>query len=106
PACYPTGLRRKERLGTANREVHKGRSYGHSALRWAARTTFAHFSVSSAMNLPNSVGVIRIGVPPRSAKRCFIRGSARPALISWLSRSTISGGVFLGAPSPYHALAS
>ena len=39
-------------------------------------------------------------VPPRSAIRAFILGSARPALISLFSFSMISAGVFLGAPTP------
>ena len=38
--------------------------------------------------------------PPRSASRAFILGSARAALISLLSLSTISAGVFFGAPTP------
>jgi hypothetical protein len=29
-------------------------------------TTFAHFSVSSATSLPNSAGLIGIGIPPSS----------------------------------------
>ena len=45
-------------------------------------------------------------VPPRSASRALILGSARTALISLLSLSTISAGVFLGAPTPYQVLAS
>jgi hypothetical protein len=45
-------------------------------------------------------------VPPKSASRAFILGSARPALISLLSLSTISAGVFLGAPTPHQLLAS
>src|ERR1700736_4068484 len=72
----------------------------------AARTTLAHFSTSSARNLPNSADVIGIGTLPTSASRAFILGSARPALISLLSLSTISAGVFLGAPAPNHTLAS
>jgi hypothetical protein len=36
----------------------------------------------------------------------FILGSARPALISLLSFSTISAGVAFGAPTPYQLLAS
>ncbi len=35
-------------------------------------TTFAHFSVSSAMNLPNSAGDIGVGTPPRSANRAGV----------------------------------
>src|SRR5262249_41712656 len=69
-------------------------------------TTFAHFSVSSAMNLPNSAGVIGIGTPPRPASRALIVGSARPALIASLSLSIICDVGFLGAPTPYQALAS
>jgi hypothetical protein len=46
-------------------------------------TTFAHFSVSSAMSLPNSAGESAITAPPRSsASRALIVGLARPALIS------------------------
>ena len=40
------------------------------------------------------------GVPPNSAIRALILGSARAALVSWLSFSTISAGVAFGAPSP------
>ena len=43
-------------------------------------------------------------MPPRSASRAFILGSARAALISLLSLSMISAGVFLGAPTPYQVL--
>src|SRR5262245_66217879 len=67
-----------------------------SALMLAARITLPHFSVSSAMNLPKSVGDIGIGTPPRSASRALIVGSARPALIASLSLSTISARRVLG----------
>ena len=60
-------------------------------------TTFAHFSVSSAMSLPNSAGEPGSTVPPRSASRAFILVSARAALISLLSLSTTSAGAFLDA---------
>src|SRR6516225_4094102 len=52
----------------------------------------AHFSISSAMSLPKSAGETTSGVPPKSASRALILGSARPALISPLSFSTISAG--------------
>src|SRR5215472_15546578 len=78
---------------------------GHSALMLAAWITLRDFSVSSAINFPKSVGVIGIGEPPRSASRALILGSAR-ALILLLSLSTISVGVFLGAPTPYQEVAS
>src|SRR3989442_1145911 len=78
----------------------------HPGLMPANLVTLAHFSVSSATNLPKSAGVIGIGLASKSANRPFIVGSARAALISLLSFSTISAGVFLGAPTPYHTLAS
>src|SRR5258708_7337320 len=78
----------------------------HSALMLEARTTLPHFSVSSAISLPNSAGVIGMVTPPRSARRALNLGSVRPPLISLLSRSTISLGVFLGAPIPFQPLAS
>ena len=58
--------------------------------------TLSHFSVSSAMSLPKSAGEPGNGVLPRSASRPLILGSARPALISLLSLSMISAGVFRG----------
>ena len=58
------------------------------------------------MSLPNSTGVIGIPMPPSLASRALTLGSARPALISLLSFSTISAGVFLGAPTPNQLLAS
>jgi hypothetical protein len=63
-------------------------------LMLAVRITLAHFSVSAAMSLPNSAGVIGIEPPPRSASRSLIVGSASPALISLLSFWIISAGVF------------
>jgi hypothetical protein len=41
----------------------------YSGLMLAARITLPHFSVSSAMSLPKSAGVIGIGKAPRSARR-------------------------------------
>ena len=69
-------------------------------------TTLAHFSVSSATSLPKSAGEPASAVPPRSAIRALILGSARTALIASLSRPTIAGGVPLGALTPKKALAS
>src|SRR5271168_2808223 len=43
----------------------------------APRTTLPHFSVSSAMNFPNSAGEVGNTVQPRSANRALITGSAR-----------------------------
>jgi hypothetical protein len=50
-----------------------------SGLTSAARITLPHFSVSSAMNLPKSAGVIDFGTLPTSAKRAIILGSVRTA---------------------------
>ena len=70
-----------------------------SALMLRARITLPHFSVSSAIILPKSAGESASTSPPRSARRALILGSARPALISLLSFSTISAGVAFGAPN-------
>src|SRR5262249_39314255 len=79
---------------------------GHFTLMPANLITLAHFGVSAAMCLPKSSGVIGIGTPPRSAIRTFNLGSASPALISLLILATMSAGVPLGAPTPYHWLDS
>src|SRR5262249_11833661 len=75
-----------------------------SALMLRARMSLPHFSVSSAMSLPKSVGEYASTSPPRSASRPFNLGSARPALISLLSLSTIPAGGFLRLPRPDQAL--
>src|SRR6478752_4653957 len=95
---------------TSSRHSRNGR-YGisapdHSALMPVDFTTLPHFSVSSAISFPKSLGEPASTVQPRSASRAFIFGSARAALISLLSFSTISAGVSFGAPTPHHALAS
>src|SRR5882757_3486130 len=97
-----------DREGIAQRTLRNIRRdrEAHSGLMPANLITLAHFSVSSAISLPKSAGEPTIGEAPSSESRASILGSARAALISLLSRSTISAGVFLGAPMPYHALAS
>src|SRR5450759_961911 len=69
-------------------------------------TTAAHFSVSSATSLPNSAGDIGIGVPPSSAKRAFIFGSANAAATALFSVSTTFGEIPFGPAMPYQTLAS
>src|SRR2546428_7028401 len=59
-------------------------------------TTFAHFSVSAANSLAKSAGEPGSGVPPSSAIRAFILGSAKAALSSRLSVSTMAAGVAAG----------
>src|SRR5262249_54636710 len=93
------------RSGLVQRDLWNVRLH-QSALAPENLTTLAHFLVSSAMSLPKSVDESASGALPRSAIRALILGSARPALISRLSLSITSTGVFLGAPMPYHALAS
>src|SRR5262249_955965 len=78
----------------------------HSGLMPADLITLPHFSVSSAISLPNWAGDPGSGVPPRSARRAFILGSSRAALPSLLSWSTISAGVAFGTPRPNQMLAS
>src|ERR1700722_14809549 len=72
----------------------------HSPLMLAVRMTLAHFWVSATKRLPNSAGLPLSASQPRSAMRCLIVGSSRPALIVALSRLMISGGVCFGAPMP------
>src|ERR1700750_982856 len=78
----------------------------YSALMLAARITLAHFSVSSARSLPKSAGEPASNVAPRSANRSSTLGSARIAFVVLLSWSIMSGGVPVGAPRPYQAVAS
>src|SRR5215813_15492396 len=78
----------------------------HSGLMLAARMTLAHLSVSCAMSVPKSVGEPAMAVPPSSANRALIFGSASPALISRLSLLMTARGVFFGAPRPNHPLIS
>src|SRR5262245_34873505 len=68
--------------------------------------TFPHFSVSSAISLEKSVGEPARDVPPRSANRAFILGSATAVISSLLSLDTMSVGVPFGAAMPHQLLAS
>jgi hypothetical protein len=65
-----------------------------SALMLAARITLPHFSVSSAISLPKLAGEPGSAATPNSVSRAFILGSARAALISLLSLSTLRRRVF------------
>src|SRR5262245_60272588 len=87
-------------------EYSAGIASDHSALMPADLITFAHFSVSAAMCLPNSVGGPPNGVAPRSASRACILASDRAALIALLRVSITSAGVLLGAQKPPQKLAS
>src|ERR1700761_2743959 len=82
------------------------RTADHSALILANLFTLAHFSVSSAMNLPKSAGEPENTPQPRSSRRLRIAGSASAALTSLLSLATMSDAVPLGTAMPYQPLAS
>src|SRR5262245_59489798 len=86
--------------------VHTGSGRRHSGLILPARTTLAHFSISSTISFPQSAGEPGSVHAPISASRALSFGSASPALISWFNLSTMSAGVFLGAHTPFHVLAS
>src|SRR5262249_6637310 len=47
------------------------RGIAYIGLMLAARITLPHFSVSSAMNFPNSAEVINVGLKPMSRRRTF-----------------------------------
>src|SRR5262245_27383298 len=81
-------------------------SRDHSGLILAARITLPHFMVSSAISLAKSAGEPGSTVAPRLASRAWKLASARLALTCVFNLLMISAGVFLGAPMPYHALAS
>ena len=72
----------------------------------AARITLAHFSVSSAMSLPKSAGEPIKHRAAQVGKPCLDLGVGEARVDLLLSLSTISAGVFLGAPTPNQALAS
>src|SRR5215468_10855576 len=78
----------------------------HSGLMPANLIILADFSVSAAMSLPKSAGEPGDTDEPKAAIRALILASARPALISLLSFSTISAGVAFGAPMPVQPLSS
>src|SRR5215472_12900509 len=66
-----------------------GKQEGHSGLIFANLITFPYFSISPAMNSPNSVGELAKACPPRSARRALNLGSLRAKLTSSLSFLTI-----------------
>jgi Thiamine pyrophosphate enzyme, N-terminal TPP binding domain len=76
----PTQSRRKTPCGAPTErdvmELFGGYRPDQSSFAPENFTTFAHFSVSSAMNLPKSAGELANAVEPKSAMRAFIFGSA------------------------------
>src|SRR5262249_36637201 len=77
----------------------------HCGLMPANLITLPHFSVSSAISLPNVAGGPGSVTLQGSASRVFSLGSASPALIALLRTSTSSAGVLRGAPIPYNEAA-
>src|SRR5262249_6831507 len=112
--CSKFQLIRSPRRATERPAISLNGRYGiigsglprQSGLILPAGPTLPHFSVSSAMNLPKSAGVIGIGRPPNSASRALILASAMAALISLFNRSMISAGVLVGTPMPNQPVAS
>src|SRR6516164_10812044 len=76
----------------------------HSGLMLAARITLLHFSVSLTMKASKSAEEPANIALPRSERRACTWGSARIALISLLSLSTIAPGVLLRRPMVHHWL--
>ena len=102
---WPCRSSRRNGASTTSRLV-RGPLRGHSALMLAVRMILAHLSFSSETKLPNSLCVIGIGIPPILVKRALTSESARPALISRSSVSTIPMGVLRGTPTPAHKVVS
>src|SRR5262249_51253927 len=99
-----SGLRSTSPNGSYGMSTRGGWSY--SGLMPADLITLANFSVEIGTRLPE--GGRRPGKPGAAhpGDRGFDFGSVRPTLISLLSLSMISAGVFLGAPTPCQPLAS
>src|SRR5215469_5871570 len=91
-------------IGDPRRVVQTHPAY--AGLRLANLPTFAHLSISLAMNLPKSAGELAITMAPKLASCVLSFGSANAALVSRLSRSMISAGVCAGAPMTAHDVAS
>src|SRR5262245_37850216 len=87
-------------------QPNPGGCRSYSGLMPANLITLANFSVEPETSFPKAAGEPASTEPPSSAIRALIFGSARPTLISLLSLSMISAGVFLGAPTPCQPLAS
>src|SRR5262252_5356034 len=79
-------------------------SKDHPGLMFAVRIILAHFSLSSTISLPKSAGEPERTALPNSARRPLKFASATIRLISLLSLSMISVGVFLGAHRPCNPL--
>src|SRR5262245_43706673 len=95
-----------DRSGSVKENGCAGYLRDQSALAPENFTTFAHFCVSSEMKVPKSADDPVSIMPPSSVSLAFSLGSARPALISLLSLSMTSAGVFFGSLTPYQVLAS
>lgn len=59
-------------------------------------------SISEAMSLPNSSGVVGVAIAPSVFRRTFSASLPSASFTARLSLNTISRGVPAGATSPYH----
>src|SRR5262249_56774556 len=84
----------------APRNCGPGERVFHSSLMPANAITSAHFSVSAAISLPNSAGELGYGILPNAAQCDLTFASARPALITALSLSTMLAAGPLYAAMP------
>src|SRR5262249_26799202 len=95
-----------DRSGSVKANGRSGYPRDQSALAPENFTTMAHFCASSQMKVQKSADCPVSIMPPSWVILVFPLGSAGPALISLLSLSMVSAGVFFGAPTPYQVLAS
>jgi tripartite-type tricarboxylate transporter receptor subunit TctC len=73
----------------------------HSGLMPANLITLAHFSVSSAVSLSSSAGEPASTMPPTSASRALMSGSARPIkFVALTAQNLANGGLELRAEVP------
>src|SRR5215472_6120267 len=112
-SCGPDRAARPCRLLGTSRRIRKKNvmeclvgAVSHSGLMLAVRITLLHFSVSLTMKVSKSAEEPANMALPRSERRACTWGSARIALISLLSLSTIAPGVLLRRPMVHHWLAS
>src|SRR5882724_13492494 len=102
-------LRRGPGADQGQQEKRRGRkriSLDHGSSIFLVSTTRFHFSISVWPWRRISSGLLALGVPHHSAKRCAISGSATTRLISRLIRSTIAPGMPGGPAIPRKELAS
>src|SRR6266702_1577612 len=104
-----SGLRRRSGADQGRQEKGRGQKqirFDHGSSIFLVSTTRLHFSISAWTRRPISSGLLALGVPPHSAKRRAISGSATTRLTSRLIRSAIAPGMPGGPAMPRKELAS